>query len=54
MNTKGNFDPTDETHYFLLWKIGGMINNPVVMEQVQQAYADTFPDGQYIETLSEN
>lgn len=51
MNTRGNFDPSDESHYYLLWNIGDMINNLVVMEQVEEAYADAFPNGKYLHTF---
>lgn len=47
MNTKANFDPKNEEHYYLLWKIGDLIEDKKVKEQVQHAYISKFPNGTY-------
>jgi Zn-dependent protease with chaperone function len=52
INTKGNFDPNDESHYFVLWKIGKMINNYALVDRIEQAYLGTFPNGEYADEFS--
>lgn len=51
INSKKNFNPENEEHYFILWKIADITNRAKTMEKVHAAYEAKFPDGEYIKDM---
>lgn len=42
INNQGNFNPTDETHYYLLWRICDLTNREPVREKIEATYKARF------------
>ena len=46
-----NFNESNQSHYYLLWKIAGITARRDVQKKIKSAYRSFFPEGKYYEKL---
>jgi hypothetical protein len=51
INLKGNFNPANEEHYFILWKICDITDRNQTMNKVKTLYEQRFPQGEYVDDM---
>jgi len=51
LNNQSNFDPSEEEHYLLLWKICGLTHRNQVQEKVKATYRAKFPKGKFLSMM---